>query len=178
MKSRCFLLFIIIFSFCTVFHIMADDLFYCEINNKEQLFSKFNEQWDILKKKNYNFKELIIGKQSNLPQLSVIINYDSKDRRFFLDSGENIFHRLEILFFGSLTVVSFCGWLLLSLFNVIIYEETFSYIRRDQYLLLYVGASVVSFGVCITDLLMHIKPRLKNKTIDFYTGTPYEYRYR
>ncbi|HOV15032.1 MAG TPA: hypothetical protein PK771_12150, partial [Spirochaetota bacterium] len=76
-----------------------------------------------------------------------------------------LFRRAEILFFGSLTIVSFAGWLTFSIYNVIIYGDTFGNLRRDQFLILYGGSAVISFSVAITDLFIQLKPKIKGVEI-------------
>ncbi|HOF00588.1 MAG TPA: hypothetical protein PK385_05020 [Spirochaetota bacterium] len=79
---------------------------------------------------------------------------------------ENVFRRMEILFFGSLTIVSFAGWLSFSIFNIVIYGDTFGIIRKEQFLPLYLGSSVVSLSVSVSDLLINIKNN--KKIVEFY----------
>ena len=77
-----------------------------------------------------------------------------------------MFRRMEILFFGSLTIVSFSGWFAFSIFNVLIYNDPFGVIRREQFLTLYLGSSVISLSVSVSDLLVNLKK--KNKYVEFY----------
>lgn len=81
---------------------------------------------------------------------------------------ENPIRRAEILFFGSLTIISFSGWLLLSVFNMMIYGEDFGVLRREQFLLLYLGSSFLSIAVVVSDLFIGLKPKLKLKNIEVY----------
>ncbi len=79
---------------------------------------------------------------------------------------EHFLRRFEVLFFGSLTIVSFFGWIGLSIFNSMIYGDNFGLLRRDQILFLYLSCSVISIAIAFTDLLTDIK--LKNAVIQFY----------
>lgn len=79
---------------------------------------------------------------------------------------ENPFRRAEILFFGSLTFTVFGGWLFFSLFNVLIYNDVFGRLRREQFLILYLGSSVVSISVVLSDLFVTQQPKMKK--IQFY----------
>ena len=84
--------------------------------------------------------------------------YDSEKK-------ENPFRRAEILFFGSLTIISFGGWLGFSIYNVIIYGDNFGILRREQFLTLYLGSTILALSVSISDLL---KRNNKFKNIDFF----------
>ncbi len=79
---------------------------------------------------------------------------------------ENAFRRMEILFFGSLTIVSFAGWLCFSIFNIVIYGDAFGIIRKEQFLPLYLGSSIISLSVSVSDLLINIKNN--KKIVEFY----------
>lgn len=79
---------------------------------------------------------------------------------------ENVFRRMEILFFGSLTIVSFAGWLCFSIFNIVIYGDAFGIIRKEQFLPLYLGSSIISLSVSVSDLLINIKNN--KKIVEFY----------
>jgi len=94
------------------------------------------------------------------------LNYFDKTIQFYqLDTDkkykENPFRRAEILFFGSLTFTVFGGWLFFSLFNFLIYNDTFGRLRREQFLILYLGSSVVSISVVLSDLFVTQQPKMK-----------------
>jgi hypothetical protein len=82
-----------------------------------------------------------------------------------LKSEENLFRRAEIIFFGSLTVSAFASWMFMSLYNSLIYGETFGNLNRNQFLLLYLGAGTISISVSITDLFIKLKPKIKGVEI-------------
>lgn len=92
-------------------------------------------------------------------------SFEGLNRYEFKKSEENLLRRAEILFFGSLTIVTFAGWLSFSIYNVIIYNDTFGNLRRDQFLILYGGSAVIAFSVAITDLFIQIKPKMKGVEI-------------
>ncbi|HOJ63034.1 MAG TPA: hypothetical protein PLE45_01320 [Spirochaetota bacterium] len=81
------------------------------------------------------------------------------------ETKENPFRRAEILFFGSLTIVSFGGWLGFSIYNLIIYGDNFGVLRREQFLALYLGSSLLALSVSISDLL---KRNNKFKNVEFF----------
>jgi len=82
------------------------------------------------------------------------------------EKEENPFRRIEIIFFGALTMTSFSAWMFFSLFNVIVYNDTFGRLRRDQFLILYAGSGILSLSVSISDLLINLKK--KSKTVEFF----------
>jgi len=82
------------------------------------------------------------------------------------EKEENPFRRIEIIFFGTLTVTSFSAWMFFSLFNVLVYNDTFGSLRRDQFLILYAGSGILSLSVSISDLFINLK--LKSKTVEFF----------
>ncbi len=94
------------------------------------------------------------------------IGYDSSSATIIKEKEENPFRRIEIIFFGTLTITSFSAWMFFSLFNVIMYNDTFGNLRRDQFLILYDGSGVLSLSVSISDLLIGLK--LKSKTVEFF----------
>lgn len=79
--------------------------------------------------------------------------------------NENLIRRAEIIFFGSMTFVSFMGWLMFSAYNSVIYAETFGTLKRYQFLTLYLGSSVVAFSVSLSDLFIRLKPFFKRVEI-------------
>ncbi len=83
----------------------------------------------------------------------------------FEKKQENLLRRSEILFFGSLTFAAFGGWFFLSVFNVLIFEEPFGKIRQEQFVPLFVGSSLISISIVLSDLFINIKPKLKNVEI-------------
>ncbi|HPO50036.1 MAG TPA: hypothetical protein PLO89_06885 [Spirochaetota bacterium] len=103
----------------------------------------------------------------NYAKDSLFLNalFDGLNRYEFKKKEENLFRRAEILFFGSLTIVTFSGWIAFSIYNMIIYGDTFGNLRRDQFLILYGGSAVISFSVAITDLFIQLKPKIKNVEI-------------
>ena len=81
---------------------------------------------------------------------------------------ENIFRRMEILFFGSLTIITFSGWLAFSLFNIIIYSDDFGILRPSQNLALYLGSGILSLSVSLTDLINNLQKKRKFRYVEFY----------
>ncbi len=81
---------------------------------------------------------------------------------------ENIFRRMEILFFGSLTIISFSAWFAFSIFNIIIYGESFGVIRKEQYLPMYLGSSVLSLSVSVSDLINNLRKKKSFRYVEFY----------
>ncbi len=79
---------------------------------------------------------------------------------------EHFLRRFEVLFIGSITIVSFFAWIGLSIFNSMILGEAFGILRRDQILYLYATCSIVSFAIAIGDLLSDIE--IKNDIIKLY----------
>jgi hypothetical protein len=91
-------------------------------------------------------------------QINQLIRYDFQKK-------ENIIRRAEVIFFGSLTIVSFMGWLTFSLYNMMIYGDTFGSLRREQFLTIYMGSGILSLAVSISDILaQHFST---SKTLDF-----------
>lgn len=90
------------------------------------------------------------------------LNNFLKVNKYEFKSKENLIRRSEVLFFGSLTFATFGGWLFFSIFNVLIYDDTFGKLRRDQFLILYLGSSVVSVSVVLSDLILLFKPKMKH----------------
>lgn len=81
---------------------------------------------------------------------------------------ENIFRRMEILFFGSLTIITFSGWLAISIFNIIIYDDDFGILRPAQNLSLYLGSGILSLSVSVTDLINNLQKKRKFRYVEFY----------
>jgi hypothetical protein len=95
------------------------------------------------------------------------INYVmNKIEEFEFKKTENLFRRAEILFFGSLTIISFGSWMCFSIYNTMMYGDTFGNLRRDQFLIIYAGAGIISFSVAISDIF--IKFKLKTKGVEIY----------
>jgi hypothetical protein len=88
-------------------------------------------------------------------------------KRYDVANKENPFRRASILFFGALTFATFGGWLFMSIFNVLIYGDVFGNLRRDQFLLLYLGSSIISISVVLSDLFVNLSKK-KYKIIEFY----------
>lgn len=84
----------------------------------------------------------------------------------FDDKNESLIRRAEIIFFGSLTFVSFFGWLAISGYNALMGSETFGTLKRYQFMTLFIGSGVVGLSVSISDLFMKLKPYMKNVEFD------------
>ncbi len=131
-------------------------------NDKTNFTLKFGLRYETSFDNNY-----IFFKDVKNYQKSYFLNFslDDLEKYEFKKKEENLFRRAEILFFGSLTIVSFAGWLSFSIYNVVIYGDTFGNLKRDQFLILYGGSAVISFSVAITDLLIQLKPKIKDVEI-------------
>jgi hypothetical protein len=116
-----------------------DNLFFLNQNTDVDMILKESYQFGIMNnfKNYYNFKQY---------------DYQKKE--------EMLLRRSEILFFGSLTFVTFGGWFFFSIFNVFIYNDSFGKIRREQFLPLYFGSATISISVVLSDLFINLKPRL------------------
>jgi hypothetical protein len=125
------------------------------IENEEKLNKSINIQL-------YEF----IANDSYLFQNDLITDSVDQAINFEIKKEENLVRRAEILFFGSLTISAFAGWLCFSLYNVLIYHDTFGNLRREQFLTLYLGAAVVSVSVSFSDLFIRMKTKVKG--VEFY----------
>lgn len=105
--------------------------------------------------------------QNNNYNISINFDFNDNLRKYqFKDKKkENLFRRAEILFFGSLTFATFGGWFFFSVYNTMIYNEPFGKLRREQFLPLYLGSSVISISVVLSDLFINIKPKIKGVEI-------------
>lgn len=114
---------------------------------------------------NYNNYLLEINAYSFMKKSDYYYNLDyykyEKKQEFLL-------RRAEILFFGSLTFVTFGGWFFISVFNTLIYNDQFGKIRREQFLPLFLGSGTISIAVVFSDLFINIKPKLEEKNIEIY----------
>jgi hypothetical protein len=119
------------------------------------------DEWQFTLDRQVDFKRLYFEPFVHDLQLSVSFNYLHQMQRFAYNKKENPIRRVEILFFGSLTLVSFLGWLFFSMMNVMIYEESFGILQREQVLWLYLGSSVISLSISISDLLINLRPKIK-----------------
>jgi hypothetical protein len=112
--------------------------------------------------------DLLEKKMSYDNELNNTIKFNSNINlmeQYDLNSDENIVRRAEIIFFGSLTLSAFASWIFMSLYNTLIYQETFGNLNRNQFLLLYFGAGTISISVSITDLIVRLKPKMKGVEI-------------
>jgi|GEM_PF-2784193 len=118
--------------------------------------------------KDIRFKEFIFSPDAPCAQFD-FLNFALANsiQNTELKKTENPIRRAEILFFGSLTFVTFGGWLFFSIYNILIYNETFGQLRREQFIPLYLGGSIISFSVVISDLFINLKPKFK-KNIEIY----------
>lgn len=122
-------------------------------------YLKYNQN---LFRENINFKKFLYNPAKAYMQLGFSFDYIDKLERLQYRKEVNPIRRAEILFFGSLTFVVFGGWLFMSIFNVMIYDETFGKLRREQFLLLYLGSGIISISVSLSDLFIRLRPKLKN----------------
>ncbi len=153
---------ILFFIFFLNFKIHSDELYKVII---------YKNYYNIFLKKNINYKEFMyanfLENNKNLDFDFITLFYLDKLKNHEFKKVENPIRRAEILFFGSLTFVTFGGWLFFSIFNVLIYNDTFGKIRKEQFLPLYLGSCIISFSVVISDLFINMKPKI-NKNIEIY----------
>lgn len=129
---------------------------------------------------NFNFKNNLYDNDNSFNFNSYLMNdikIESAIKLEYLDyfedlenyrverKQENLLRRSEIIFFGSLTFAAFGGWFFLSVFNVLIFEEPFGKLRQEQFVPLFVGSSLISISIVLSDLFINIKPKLKKVQI-------------
>lgn len=108
---------------------------------------------------------------SEMNNLLFALNYLTAEKEndsylnFRKEEKENPIRRAEILFFGSLTFSSFGAWIFFSLYNFLIYNEPFGRLKREQFLVLYCGCTVVSISVVLTDLFLANEKKFKTFSI-------------
>ena len=152
MRFKIFFLFIIYLFINT--NLSSNNFIYNfnQINqNQNYIFAKS----DVLDKSNYTYNYDSFNKNIKIEYFVNFNEYKYKKKE------ENIFRRAEILFFGSLTFATFGGWFFYSVYNAMIYDSTFGTIRREQFLPLYLGSSLISISVVFTDVFINIRPKLK-----------------
>jgi len=136
------------------------------------LFNLFSDEKEIrfvfaeIKLNNLTDNNKQKNKFSDITYFNSLETYLSFAERYELKKEENPFRRAEILFFGSLTIISFASWISFSIYNTLMYNDSFGNLRRDQFIVIYLGAGIISFSVSITDLLIRLK--IKSKGIEFY----------
>ncbi|OHD23205.1 MAG: hypothetical protein A2Y34_09445 [Spirochaetes bacterium GWC1_27_15] len=145
--------------------IFLTPLLFCMENTFEVSYVSYRlENVFIKEKKADNF----ITKSNYIYNYLKLNEYITDMKKYeFKQTKENLFRRAEILFFGSLTIVSFAGWMSFSIYNVVMYGDTFGNLRREQFLVLYLGSAVISFSVSISDLFIQLSPKI-NKNIQIY----------
>ena len=149
---------------CYCFNFYSEEITFF---SSDKLKKTFNYTLLLLNEDNINFKEFIYPNNNGLEfDLLSFYKLNNELKEYEKKNKENPFRRAEILFFGSLTFVTFSGWLFYSIYNVMIYNETFGRIRKEQFLPLYLGSCVISFAVVISDLFIYYKP--KTKKVSFY----------
>jgi hypothetical protein len=129
----------------------------------------FSQSFDIqftFAKIDLKFKTDEKVKSSDVVYYSDFQTYLTMAEEYELKKEENLLRRAEIMFFGSLTIFSFASWISFSIYNIMMYNDTFGNLRRDQFLFIYIGAGVLSFSVSLTDLFFRLKP--KTKGFEFY----------
>jgi hypothetical protein len=139
-----------------VFIFLNSVLLYAE-ENYSIVFATVKLNFD-LPDKSYNFSNEINKAIRFNTRINLMEKYDTNVQ-------ENIIRRAEIIFFGSLTLSAFASWLFMSLYNTLIYQDTFGNLNRNQFLLLYFGAGTISISVSVTDLLIRLKPKMKGVEI-------------
>ena len=149
---------LIIFLFSGILLFSNDSIslinFTYQINNKNYILFE-NKLTDYYYNQNNNYNISVkFDFNDNLDK------YQNSDKK-----KENLFRRAEILFFGSLTFATFGGWFFFSVYNKMIYNEPFGQLRREQFLPLYLGSSVVSISVVLSDLFINLKPKIKGVEI-------------
>jgi hypothetical protein len=136
-----------------------------------QFFTLFANEKSILIKNNWNYirdNQLInFQSQENTNTKEELKN--TEDEKFiFFSQKENFIRRAEILFFGSLAISSFLGWFTFSIYNFIIYGDVFGILRINQFIALYLGSSIFSFAVSVSDLVIRMQIYNKKKKIKIY----------
>lgn len=107
----------------------------------------------------------------HIPGITVFTSDDVQipgEKKSILDyKGENLIRRAEIIFFGALTFASFAGWLGISGYNMMMGASTFGTLKRYQFMTLFIGSGVVGFAVSLSDILLRIKPYMKNISLEY-----------
>lgn len=107
----------------------------------------------------------------HIPGMTVFTSDDVQmpgEKKNILDyKGENLIRRAEIIFFGALTFASFAGWLGISGYNMMMGSETFGTLKRYQFMTLFIGSGVVGFAVSLSDILLRVKPYMKNVSLEY-----------
>ncbi|MCH5150284.1 MAG: hypothetical protein J1G30_06425 [Spirochaetales bacterium] len=107
----------------------------------------------------------------HIPGMTVFTSDDVQvpgEKKNILDyKGENLIRRAEIIFFGALTFASFAGWLGISGYNMMMGASTFGTLKRYQFMTLFIGSGVVGFAVSLSDVLLRIKPYMKNISLEY-----------
>lgn len=107
----------------------------------------------------------------HIPGMTVFTSDDVQmpgEKKNILDyKGENLIRRAEIIFFGALTFASFAGWLGISGYNMMMGASTFGTLKRYQFMTLFIGSGVVGFAVSLSDILLRVKPYMKNVSLEY-----------
>lgn len=107
----------------------------------------------------------------HVPGMTVFTSDDAQmpgEKKNILDyKGENLIRRAEIIFFGALTFASFAGWLGISGYNMMMGSSTFGTLKRYQFMTLFIGSGVVGFAVSLSDILLRVKPYMKNVSLEY-----------
>lgn len=115
----------------------------------------------------YNSRNEVV----HIPGMTVFTSDDVQvpgEKKNILDyKGENLIRRAEIIFFGALTFASFAGWLGISGYNMMMGASTFGTLKRYQFMTLFIGSGVVGFAVSLSDILLRIKPYMKNISLEY-----------
>jgi hypothetical protein len=144
---------------------------YYDLNNFNSLkfhkFDKYTLNTDInLKIKSYIYYAYPNNNQDCKFETGIKFSYfKDLERLKFEKKEENLLRRSEILFFGSLTFSAFGSWFFFSVFNALIYGEPFGKIRQEQFVPLFAGSALISVSIVLTDLLVRVRPKLKNVEI-------------
>lgn len=135
-----------------------DDFNNLNFNFKKKLYEENNS---------FDFNSYLIEdfKIESAVKLEYLRYFDDLENFRVEKKQENLLRRSEIIFFGSLTFAAFGGWFFLSVFNAMIFEEPFGKLRQEQFVPLFVGSSLISISIVLSDLFINIKPKLKKVQI-------------
>ena len=143
-----------------VFFILISSILYCEKNEFYNLYvSQCN--FDRLFNNKLDFKDFLYSSEKPEINFGIKFSYLNQLIKYEFKKEENLIRRAEILFFGSLTFATFGAWFFFSIFNILIYNEPFGKLRKEQFLPIYLGSSIISVSVVLSDLFVNLKPKIK-----------------
>jgi len=162
MKKKLILTFIVLIQILSVYSNEDNSWIY-----KNLLKLQFPyDNWNNLLTDKIDYRIFLYNKKTPSADFYITFDYNEKLERYEYKKEENLIRRAEILFFGSLTFATFGAWLFFSIFNALIYNGTFGELRREQFLFVYLGSSVISISVVVSDLFLRLKP--ERRRIEIY----------